>query len=163
MSKKHPLSQKQIALISFLSKILIKNSLRSCLYLVNKTSILSNLHIITKKVNRMSFFRIFEPVGGGPDPRTGSGSLTGSGFSNKFVKNHDFFQRSNTLKIFFWDFLMDFSLQICVHNFLKLKKCRNPEWLSKFRKIWKTYYLSTGTLLNILLKSLIKFILWVSF
>jgi len=36
MSKKHPFSQKQIALISFLSKILIKNSLRSCPYLVKK-------------------------------------------------------------------------------------------------------------------------------
>ena len=59
MSKKHPLSQKQIALISFLSKILIKNSQRSCPYLVKKTSILSNLHIMTKKVNRMSFFGYF--------------------------------------------------------------------------------------------------------
>ena len=59
MSKKHPLLQKQIALISFLSKILIKNSLRSCPYLVKKTSILSNLHIMTTKVKRMSFFRIF--------------------------------------------------------------------------------------------------------
>ena len=40
-------------------KIFIKNSLRSYLYLVKKTSILSKLHIMTKKVNRMSFFRIF--------------------------------------------------------------------------------------------------------
>ena len=37
-------------------KIFIKNSLRSYLYLVKKTSILSKLHIMTKKVNRMSFF-----------------------------------------------------------------------------------------------------------
>ena len=41
-------------------KIFIKNSLRSYLYLVKKTSILSKLHILTKKVNRMSFFRIFD-------------------------------------------------------------------------------------------------------
>ena len=41
-------------------KIFIKNSLRSYLYLVKKTSILSKLHIMTKKVNRMSFFRIFD-------------------------------------------------------------------------------------------------------
>ena len=37
-------------------KLFIKNSLRSYLYLVKKTSILSKLHIMTKKVNRMSFF-----------------------------------------------------------------------------------------------------------
>ena len=37
-------------------KFFIKNSLRSYLYLVKKTSILSKLHIMTKKVNRMSFF-----------------------------------------------------------------------------------------------------------
>ena len=34
----------------------IKNSLSSYLDLVKKTSILSKLHIMTKKVNRMSFF-----------------------------------------------------------------------------------------------------------
>ena len=49
------LTKKSCSHIIFI-KIFIKNSLRSYLYLVKKTSILSKLHIMTKKVNRMSFF-----------------------------------------------------------------------------------------------------------
>ena len=47
------------ALMSFFFKFFMINPIFSCPYLVKKISILSNLHIMTKKVNRMSFFRIF--------------------------------------------------------------------------------------------------------